>query len=89
MQGDMRVKKMLKNERGQLTYCEYMNGHWQRWEFNDRGLRIRWEDSRGKWYTIEYDSNDREICRRYKSHRMIRYIYNDAGVLVRRIDSRY
>ena len=31
------------------------NGQWQRWEYNEQGLKTRWDHSDGRWYIVEYN----------------------------------
>ena len=51
----------LFDEKGNLIYREYSNGHWAKKEYDSKGNRIYYEDSDGDWVKSEYDKNGNEL----------------------------
>ena len=51
----------LFDEKGNLIYCEFSNGHWVKREYDENDNQIYYEDSEGGWVKIEYDKNGNEV----------------------------
>ena len=45
------------NEKGNRTYCEYIDGSWWRYEYDENGNDTYYEDSDGYWARCEYEEN--------------------------------
>jgi len=45
----------IKDDNGNITYHEYSDGGWYRYEYDDDGNETYFEDSYGGWYRHEYD----------------------------------
>ena len=50
----------IQDSNGNLTYCEYSDGYWSKWEYDARDNCAYYEDSDGFWSRSEYDSEDNE-----------------------------
>lgn len=49
----------IKDEAGNVTYCETSNG-WLKREYDSNGNRTYYENSAGYWIKSEYDSDSNE-----------------------------
>jgi hypothetical protein len=50
----------IRNERGNLTYCEDSDDYWERREYDENGKETYYETSKGYWERFEYDENGKE-----------------------------
>ena len=50
----------IKDANGNVTYCEYSDGDWEKYEHDSNGKETYYEDSNGEWEKREYDSNGKE-----------------------------
>ena len=46
-------------EYGQITYRQYLDGSWQRWEYNENGNEIYFINSHGYWEKRKYENGVR------------------------------
>ena len=50
----------IRNERGNLTYCEDSDDYWERREYDKDGNKTYYENSGRYWSRLEYDKNGNE-----------------------------
>ncbi len=50
----------IRNKQGNLIYSEWQNS-WSRWEHNEKGWLIYYEDSNKFWERWDYDNNGNQI----------------------------
>ena len=51
----------IKNNNGNVIYCEGSNGFWVKREYNSQGKEIYYETSNGDWGRTEYDFQGNQI----------------------------
>lgn len=49
------------DERGNVIYCGYSNGYWEKGEYNEKGNRSYYENSNGYWEKWEYNEKGNVI----------------------------
>jgi YD repeat-containing protein len=47
----------IKDKKGNQIYKEWLDGEWQKREYDANGKETRFEDSDGNWRKCEYDTN--------------------------------
>ena len=52
---------VIKDEKGNVIYCEGSNGYWVKREYDDEGNRIYFEGSYGFWCKSEYNDKGKRI----------------------------
>jgi len=51
----------IKDEKGELIYCEWSDGSWWKCEYNQNGNEIYFENSDGWWVKREFDQDGNQI----------------------------
>ena len=74
-----RVLKEDKNDAGKLTYRLLSNGHWEAWEYNDKGLEVR-HIYPTYWVVFEYDDKDRVVRTSRSTGSWMKCKYNAQGL---------
>ena len=65
---------VIKDDKGNVIYCEASNGFWVKRRYDDKGNEIYYENSDGYWVEYEYDDDGNRIY------------YEDSNVVI--IDKR-
>lgn len=84
MKGVFVMSEIVKREYdvpGNCIYCEYKDGSWQRWEYNDDGYGdcTYYENSDGEWEKHEYDEDGNETYYENSTGFWEKYEYDANG----------
>lgn len=51
----------IKNDRGNIIYCETSNGYWSKHQYDTNGNPTHYENKNGYWEKREYDAKGNQI----------------------------
>jgi len=65
-----------------VLYREFFDGDWEKWEHNDKGKRIYYENNHGSWIKYEYDDKGDRIYREDSDGYWEKYEYDNNGNVI-------
>jgi YD repeat-containing protein len=70
---------VIKDRKGNLAYTEDENGNWVKTIYNDAGLMIRREDSKGGYENLAYDDNGNVVWAADNTGYWYKFKFNERG----------
>ncbi len=72
----------LKDISGNIVYCQDLNQHWYKCEFNNRGNKIYHENATGFWIKREFDDNGNETYYEDNTGYWYKHLYDVNGNII-------
>jgi hypothetical protein len=87
--GNITIKEdTIYNEYGKVLYEEDQDkDEWQKWEYDDNGNLIYFENSIGYWVKFKYDDKGNQIYWESSDGYWVKYVYDERGNRIYKEDS--